>query len=305
VIKTGTLHKEIITQYQILQNESLAHYTNIKIGGKADYLAIVNNQQKFIGLYHICKAENIRFFVLGHGTNVFFADEGFRGLVVVINFKDIRLIDERTVRVEPGASLAEFNRMCIANSLTGFEFSSGIPGTVGGAIYGNAGAYGRNIGECLQRARVLSVDGTVKEVEKDYFKFAYRDSYLKVNNSIVLQAELKFEKGDYNDILNKVREIRKIRNKKLPHWSVSTAGSFFKNIKDEQGNPVAAAVYLDAVDSKHTSVGDAGVHFKHANIFYNKGHASSRDVLALEKILRERVLEKFNIELHREVMYIK
>jgi len=252
VIKKGTLHKEIVTQYQILQNESLAHYTNIKIGGKADYLAIINNQQKFIDLYHICKAENIRFFVLGHGTNVFFADEGFRGLVVVINFKDIRLIDERTVRVESGASLAELNRMCIAHCLTGFEFSSGIPGTIGGAIYGNAGAYGKNIGECLQSARVLTTDGTVIEVENDYFKFAYRHSDLKVNNNIVLQVELKFEKGNYNHILNKVREIRGIRYKKLPHWTVSTAGSFFKNIKDEQGNPTAAAIFLDAVDSKHT-----------------------------------------------------
>ncbi len=303
--KTGHLHKEIISKFQILQNESLVLYTNIKIGGIADYLAVVDDQQKFIELYHICKDENIRFLVLGRGTNVFFADEGFRGIVVINNFNDIRLVDETTVRVESGAPLPELNRICIANSLTGFEFSSGIPGTVGGAIYGNAGAYGKNIGECLQSARVLTADGTVKNVGKDFFQFAYRHSDLKTNNGFVLEADLKFEKGDYNEILQKVREIRSIRYKKLPHWTVLTAGSFFKNLKDEQGNPIAAAIYLDAVDSKHTFVGDAGVHIKHANIFYNKGHASARDVLELEKILRERVVEEFNIELQREVMYIK
>jgi len=305
VTKTKELHKEIISKFNILRNESLALHTNIKIGGIADYLTVVDDQDKFVELYHICQGKNIRFLVLGHGTNVFFADEGFRGIVFVINFKRINLVDETTVRVESGAALSELNRFCIANCLTGFEFSSGIPGTVGGAIYGNAGAYGKNIGECLQGARVLTADGNVIKVTKDFFKFAYRHSDLKENNDIVLEADLKFEKGDYNDILHKVREIRSIRYKKLPHWSISTAGSFFKNLKDEKGNSVAAAVYLDAVDSKHTAVGDAGVHIKHANIFYNKGHASARDVLELEKILRERVLEKFNIRLQREVMYIK
>ncbi|MBN2413309.1 UDP-N-acetylmuramate dehydrogenase [candidate division KSB1 bacterium] len=303
--KTGYLHKEIISKFNILRNESLAFYTNIKIGGNADYLTVIKDQQKFIELYHICKDAHVRFLVLGHGTNVFFADEGFRGLVVINNMNGIRLLDETTIRVESGVPLSGVNRICIAESLTGFEFSSGIPGTVGGAIYGNAGAYGKNIGECLQCARVLTGDGCVKKVGNDFFQFAYRHSDLKENNCIVLEADLKFKKGDYNQILRKVREIRGIRYKKLPHWSISTAGSFFKNLKDEHGNPVPAAFYLDAVDSKQTVVGDAGVHIKHANIFYNRGHASARDVLELEKILRDRVLEKFNIELQREVMFIK
>ncbi len=303
--KTGYLHKEIISKFNILRNESLACYTNIKIGGNADYLTFIEDRQKFIELYHICRDAQIRFLVLGHGTNVFFADEGFRGLVAINNMKAIRLVDDTTIRVESGAPLSGVNRLCIAERLTGFEFSSGIPGTVGGAIYGNAGAYGKNIGECLQCARVLTGDGRVKKVGNEFFQFAYRHSDLKVSNSIVLEADLKFKKGDYRQILQTVREIRSARYKKLPHRSISTAGSFFKNLKDEQGNPVPAAVYLDAVNSKHTVVGDAGVHLKHANIFYNKGSASARDVLELEKILRDRVLEKFHIELQREVMYIK
>ena len=196
-------------------------------------------------------------------------------------------------------------QVCIEDGLTGFEFASGIPGSIGGAVFGNAGAYGSNIGELLTRAKILTLDGEVKFVTRDFFQFAYRHSRLKAAPAFVLQVELQLMRGDAAAIKAKCDEIIKIRTEKLPPADTPTAGSWFKNIKNEQGRATAAAKYLEAVGSKQTRVGDAAVHSKHANIFYNKGKATSSDMLNLQDILAGRVYEKFGIQLQREVMFLK
>ncbi|HPG38648.1 MAG TPA: UDP-N-acetylmuramate dehydrogenase [bacterium] len=301
----NTQLERIIPKNHVLYNEPLNRHSNIKIGGPADSLVTIADKDTFVQVVKYCRVQHIRFLTLGSATNVLFADAGFRGLVLIANFTGIQLVHENTIDVQAGTSLADIKRFCIAHSLTGFEFASGIPGTIGGAIYGNAGAYGKSISDCLRRATVLTPNGQVREVNKEFFNFAYRDSELKRNNCILISAELEFTRGDYAQILSKVREIHAIRANKLPHWSVPTAGSYFKNIKDAQGNATAAAVYLEAVGSKQTSVGDAAVHPKHANIIYNRGNARAADVLELEAILKKRVFEQFGIELQREVMYIE
>ncbi len=297
--------EKIISGYSIFHNEPMCRHTSIQIGGPVDYLAKVSDIDTFVQVFQFCRKSNVHFLALGGATNVFFADAGFKGIVMIINFTGIDKVDEKTCRVQAGTPLADVKRFCIANSLTGFEFASGIPGSMGGAIYGNAGAYGKCISDCLRSATVLTPDGDIVQVSKEFFNFSYRNSELKRNNCILLSAELEFVKGNYDTILNQVRNIHAIRTAKLPHWSVPTAGSYFKNIKDEQGNATAAAVYLEAVGSKQTGVGDAAVHPKHANIIYNRGHATAADVLQLEAILKKRVFEQFGIELQREVMYIE
>jgi len=305
MIRANDTVEKIISGYFRLPDQPMSRYTSIKIGGPADNLASVADSESFIKVHQICREKGVRFLTLGRGTNVLFADAGFRGLVLIANFSGIQLVHENTINVQAGTSLADIKRFCIAHSLTGFEFASGIPGTLGGAIYGNAGAYGKSISDSLRRAIVLTPEGEIRPVDKSFFNFAYRDSELKRNNCILLSAELEFDKGDYKQILDKVREIHAIRAHKLPHWSVPTAGSYFKNIKDAQGNATAAAVYLEAVGSKQVSVGDAAVHPKHANIIYTRGAARAADVLELEAILKKRVFEQFGIELQREVMYIE
>lgn len=291
--------------FAIQENVALSKFTNIRIGGPADYLSVVTDQNIFIELYHFCRAHGLRFLAISDGTNIFFPEEGFRGLVAVIKFNKTATVTGRAIVAEAGASLEQIMQVCIEDSLTGFEFASGIPGSIGGAVFGNAGAYGNNIGELVTRAKILTLDGKVKFVTRHFFQFAYRHSILKTEPAFVLQVELQLARGDAASIKAKCEEIIAIRTKKLPPADTATAGSWFKNIKDEQGNATAAAKFLDAVGSKQTSVGDAAVHQKHANIFYNKGKATSEDMLKLQEILQSRVYDKFGIRLQREVMFLK
>ncbi len=299
------MNTDFSDKFKIQHNVSLADYTSIKIGGNAKYLASISDLNLYIELYLFCKEKNIRFLSLGHGTNVFFPQTGFDGLVVINKMDKICTCSGNSILAQSGASLADVNKTCLENSLTGFEFTSGIPGSVGGAVFGNAGAYGCAIGNRLIRAKILTPEGKISFVDNDFFKFSYRSSYLKVYNAILLEAEFQFQKGDQQIIENKINEILELRRQKLPDHNVPTAGSYFKNLKDQKGNPIAAAKYLDAVNSKQTSVGDIGVHFKHANIFYNKGKGTADQVLELEKILKDKVLKKFGIDLEREVMFLE
>jgi UDP-N-acetylmuramate dehydrogenase len=299
------MNLESLHNYNILKNISLSNYTSIRIGGKADHLLIAHNQNLFIEVFNYCLNHNIRFLPIGNGTNIFFSDNGFRGLVAIIKFDKIRKSSDTIVVAEAGVPLSKLNKICIDNSLTGFEFTAGIPGTVGGAIFGNTGAYEDSVGNYLTKAKILTANGEVKFVDNDYFEFAYRNSKLKNSRDIILEAEFQFKKGNPKEIKRKVKEILDQRRIKLPNSNTLTAGSYFKNIRDESGNLTAAAVYLDAVGSKRTSVGDAGIYQKHANIFINKGHATAKDILELENILKERVLKKFGIKLEREVIYIE
>lgn len=293
------------SKFNIFTGVPLSEYTRIKIGGPVDYLAVVSSEAELIELFRFCYEHGIRLITLGHGSNVFFHDNGFRGLAVITKFDRIQCLSEDTVLAEAGASLAALNELCITKQLKGFEFTSGIPGTIGGAVYGNAGAYGKAVGDCLRRAKILNAAGKVKCVGAGFFNFSYRYSELKANHAVVLAAEFEFQKGDASEIKENVYRILSLRRQKLPPDSVSTAGSYFKNIKDELGNPTAAAKYLDAVGSRETGIGGAAVYRGHANIFYNKGWATAKDVLMLEDILKKRVFDKFGVKLEREVIYIE
>jgi len=287
-------------QYDVM----LADFTTIRIGGPADYLVEVKDQNIFVQLYRFCRENKIPFLAIGDGTNIFFPESGYRGLVAVMRFDKISTISGNSVVAEAGATLEQLNEVCIENRLTGFEFTSGIPGTVGGAIYGNAGAYGNMVGNLLVRAKILTLDGKIEYVEPDYFQFAYRTSRLKQEPAFILQAEFQLAKGDRDKIRATCQEIIDIRTEKLPPQDTPTAGSWFKNIETPGKRRTAAAMYLDKIGSKQIAVRDAAVHPKHANIFYNKGRATAQDMLELEAILKKRVFDELGIELHREVMYI-
>jgi UDP-N-acetylmuramate dehydrogenase len=296
---------EFPAKFDIATDVSLAELTSVGVGGPARYLAEVASRDFLIDLYRDCKRYGIRFLLLGHGTNIFFADSGFDGLVAVLRYGRLEKRSDTVLYADSGVRLEDLTRMCLANGLTGCEFSSGIPGSIGGAIYGNAGAYGRSIADCLVGAEVLEENGVVKEVDNGYFRFQYRDSVLKRNSAIVLSALFEFERGDPGAIREQMQEILSKRREKLPSSTVATAGSYFKNLKDEQGRPIAAARYLDAVGSKETRINDAAVYHKHANIFVNRGRATAADLLELERVLRTRVFEKFGVLLEREVIYVE
>lgn len=298
-------HIDFAPQFDIRKQAPLKDYTHIRIGGPAQYLAEIGDQNIFVELYRFCREIGLPFLAIGDGTNIFFPESGRRGLVAVIRFDKVTTVVKNAVVAEAGARLAQITELCIDNGLSGFEFASGIPGTLGGAIFGNAGAYGSNIGELVTRARILTPEGRVELVDRDFFQFGYRDSVLKRHPAMVLQAELQLCKGDKEKIAQKTQEILAIRREKLPPDEVATAGSWFKNIDSGEPKRTAAAIYLEAVGSKETQVGDAAVYAKHANIFINKGNARAQDMLDLQKILADRVWERFHIRLEREVMYLE
>ena len=296
--------KEFPPNFEIKYDIPLSDYTHIHIGGPADYLTTVNDQNIFVQLYHFCMENHLPFLPLGDGTNVFFSQDGYRGLVALVRFDAMSLAAGNILVAEAGAPVSAMTGFCIENRLTGFEFLSGIPGTIGGALFGNAGAYGDNVGNRLIRAKILTGNGEIRFVNASYFQFRYRHSILKQEPGHVLQAEFQLKKGNRTQIRETCESITAKRAAKLPPPETWTAGSWFKNIKDEHGNATAAAKFLENVGSKQTSVNDAAVHPKHANIFYNKGHATADDMLKLEKILKDRVEQQFGIELEREVMYL-
>lgn len=286
-------------------NADLKQLTNIRVGGQADFFISVQSKEDFIRLFRICRKENIRLIPLGQGTNVFFSDKKIEGVVAVLAFAGTGMVDETTVRASAGAGLSDLLEFSFQKNLSGLELFSGIPGTVGGAVFGNAGAYGSDIGSRLKQAEIITESGEIQTVENSYFEFSYRDSVLKRNRAVLLEADFQLGRGNQDAVRIKSREILSVRKRKLPGPEIRTAGSYFKNICLDSGRREAAAIYLDAVGSKTCSVGDAVVFSGHANIICNRKNCRAEDLLQLEKVLVERVKNRFGITLEREVIYIE
>lgn len=283
---------------------NLKQLSNIGVGGTADYIIRISRKSDLVRLSSICRKHSIRMTVVGHGTNLFFSDGRVQGVIAVVDFSGISLYDSRTLQVQAGTSLGDLLKFSFQHSLSGLEWFSGIPGTVGGAIFGNAGAYGTEIGSLLNSAEVITGSGELARVGKDFFEFGYRDSSLKRNEAILLEAELQLTPGEVDKIRGVSEKIIDTRKRKLPSPGTLTVGSYFKNLQSESGERKAAAAYLDAVGAKECRQGGIGIYARHANIFCNQDSGNAEDILGLEKLLREKVRKRFGITLQREVVYI-
>jgi UDP-N-acetylmuramate dehydrogenase len=280
---------------------ALAPYTTFGIGGKADFFYPAAKPDELIDAVLTAQKLKVRFFFLGGGSNILVSDSGFKGLVILNQCRNI-MVDQNTVTCQSGAILRDVIEQACRYSLSGLEFAVGIPGTVGGAIWGNAGAFGKSVGEVLSKAVILTEMGEIKEVEKDYFRFAYRESRLKTTGEVLLSATFALEKGDKKEIAEKIKENLKEREEKLPLREKS-AGCFFKNVV--QGDRrISAGLLLDQIGAKGMQVGDAKVSARHANILINAKSAKAQDVRKLACELKKKVKEKFGIKLEKEVVYI-
>ena len=281
---------------------ALARYTTFGIGGKADLFYPAAKPDELIDAIITAQKLKVRFFVLGGGSNILVSDSGFRGLVILNQCRNI-IADQNTVTCQSGAILSDVIKQACNYSLSGLEFAAGIPGTVGGAIWGNAGAFGKSVGEVLSQAVILTEKGEIKEVEKDYLRFAYRESRLKTTREVLLSATFGLEKGDKKEIEEKIKENLREREEKLPLHEKS-AGCFFKNVM--QGNKkISAGLLLDQIGAKGMQIGDAKVSTKHANMLINAKDAKAQEVKKLAQKLKKMVKEKFGINLQEEVVYIK
>jgi len=299
----------------LLTREPMRHHTTIRIGGPADFYFAARTPDQMVVALRTAHEIGMPVFLLGGGSNLLVSDEGFHGLVLR-NAADEITFDGSAAHVECGADFLDLIYRCRDHGLAGLEFAAGIPGSVGGAIYGNAGCYGQDIGSVTIECTTCNLDGAnVVTRPASWFEFEYRDSRVKREPKVLLSCMLQFMPGDRVDIQKTIDEKLEIRRVKHPQWRIEpTAGSYFMNLppdwqrKGGKLSPgtrrVAAGQLLDEVGCRGLRVGDAMVFAKHANIIVNAGHATARDVLELAEIMKSRVREKFGVELKEEVMFV-
>jgi UDP-N-acetylmuramate dehydrogenase len=281
---------------------SLKRYTSFKIGGKAKYFITVRKIEKLIEAVKIARELKIRFVLIGGGSNILFDSRGFDGLVIRNKCEGIRIRKGGFVEALSGTSLKKLIKKCSAHSLEGLENLYGIPGTVGGAIFGNAGAYGSSISDFLEEVEILDLNGERKVLKKEEIQFGYRDSQFKRNGSIILKARFRLRKGKRKEIIEKIQEVWRKRREKIPPFPC--AGSFFKNILKEDGKKIPAGELIEKAGLKGFRIGDACVWREHANFIINLGRADSSQILSLAEKIKSEVKEKFGFELEEEVIFI-
>ncbi len=283
---------------------SLQEYANFKVGGLADYFFTASSLPDLVRAVHIARDYEMPYYIIGGGYNLLFDDDGFRGLIIKNSVEGIEIKEETKVDVISGTPLRDLVQFCVDKSLEGLEFLAGIPGTVGGAVFGNAGAFDQDIGSFLAKAIILDKEGEQVHVDRHYFTFDYRQSRLRIDRNILLKATFSLQKGIRDDIKERIAENLEKREKKHPPKGVACAGSFFKNPVLPDGKRVPAAYFLDKVGAKTLGIGGAAVYSGHANFIINKKGATSSDIMCLVLELKDRVKQKFGIELEEEVIYL-
>jgi len=278
-------------------NESLKRHTSIKIGGRAKFFIRAYTQEGLLNLMRLLKEKRMPYFIIGAGTNVLFPDRGYRGVIIQLRGVFQRIENHNGLFIAgAGVKLKDLLKRAMEKDYGGAEFLTGIPGTVGGAIKGNAGAFGNSISEITKGVVLLDKNLKIKYKDKTELKFGYRKSEIG-EGEIILYGELKFSKKEKKRIARKMAEFLKRRRERQP-WGYS-AGSFFKNPL-----PFTAGSLIDECGLKGKRIGDAMVSKKHANFIINLGRAKSADVLRLVRLIQKRVKEKRGIELEPEVRIV-
>lgn len=283
-------------QVEILAAEPMKNHTTFRIGGPADALALPKTPEEVAEVVRFCHEHAQPYYVLGNGSNLLVSDEGYRGLVLQLyrNFNDIQVNGE-TITVQAGAMLAAVARTAYQTGLTGLEFASGIPGTIGGAVVMNAGAYGGEMKNVLKEVTVLTKEGEVLVIPAKALELGYRTSVIPKNGWIVLGAVLQLEKGDQEQILARMEELKEQRITKQP-LDLPSAGSTFKRPEGY----FAGKLIMDA-GLRGFTVGGAQVSEKHCGFVVNRGNATAADVWELICEVKRRVKEMTGVELEPEV----
>jgi UDP-N-acetylmuramate dehydrogenase len=289
----------------VRRNVPLLEHSTFRIGGPADFFFDADSLGDLKAAVKTARLASLPYYVIGGGSNLLFDDDGFRGLIIKNRVKGVRIDVERAeIEAFSGSGLADMVISAVNNSLEGIEFMAGIPGTLGGAVCGNAGAFGKSAGDFLERALLLSPEGEEVEVLKNSLDFGYRRSKLKSSRDILVKATFRLSHGDREKIKADMQAILDKRKGKHPPWTTACAGSYFKNPIMSDGTKVAAGRLLDEINAKSLVAGRAAVYSGHANFIINLDNATSRDVLRLAEELKGRVKAKFGVDLEEEVIYL-
>jgi len=298
------------------ENISLAKFTSFNIGGRAKYFFEGNNKREIIKAVSLAKQEDLPFFILGGGSNLLVDDKGYQGLVIKIQNSGLKIQKENSnfkVAAGAGTSLSLLVSNAAENGLSGLEWTVGIPGTLGGAIYGNAGAFGKSMKDVVKEVEVFDAkDLQVKIYSLEDCRFDYRESIFKKDkNLIILSAVLELKKGEKKEIENKMKRYLSERKKKQP-MGFACAGSVFKNPSFAQTSrrfmtdrELSAGELIERCGLKGRSIGGAKISEKHANFIINLGKAKFSDVRRLIDLIKKRVRSKFGIELEEELQYLE
>jgi len=290
---------------EIKGNIPIASLSSLNVGGKALFFTEVFNLEQLKTAFLFARERALRIFFLGDGTNILFSDRFFPFFLIKNSIKGIKKLSERKVEVFAATSLGEFLDFLEKEELKGYEELSGIPGSVGGAVYGNAGAFGREIKDYIEKVISITKEGESIEREKSKLRFAYRWSLYKEKNEFIYKIIFKLPKGEKSEISKKRKEIIEYRKKRLPENppKVKSAGSFFKNILLPDGKKIAVGAILEKIGAKNIRVGDAAVSQKHANFLINTGKANASDFIKLSSLLKQKVKEE-GYEIEEEVIIV-
>lgn len=292
------LFENFLKPEQIFIDESMKKHTSFKIGGNADILLLPYNIDEIKTCIRTCINNNIDYYIMGNGSNLLVSDKGYRGVIIKL-FKNFNVIEVKGnfIRAEAGATLSSITKRACENSLEGIEFASGIPGTVGGGVCMNAGAYDGELKDIVETVTILK-DDEIKILNNSECEFEYRNSKLLKENLIVLEVLIKLKKGNKDEISLKMKDINKRRNEKQP-IEYPSAGSMFKRPL----NNFAGKLIMEA-GLRGKTIGGACVSEKHCGFIINKGGATCKDVLDLADEVSKTVDDKFNVKLEKEVRVI-
>ncbi|MCX6785068.1 MAG: UDP-N-acetylmuramate dehydrogenase [Candidatus Komeilibacteria bacterium] len=312
--------KEILPNLK--EGEPLAPHTNFKIGGPAKYFAEISDLDILSKTLQWLSQNHWPYFVLGGGTNILVNDQGFDGLVIKLVNNQIKILEHNQVLVEAGAKPADLITTTLAAGLTGLEFAAGIPGSVGGGIYGNAGTFGVAFDSVVEKVIALTPSGEIKEVSKADCGFQYRHSQFKINHWLIFSAQLQLAKGDVEESKKIIKERIDKRLISQP-YNVPSAGCAFKNIVIDQNimealakhhkeipeqfiknGKIPTAWLIEQLDLKGKAMGSAQISDKHANYIINTGQAKAADVVMLMSFIKQQVRDKLSIQLEEEVQLV-
>lgn len=294
----GLKFKKVVGESNVLFNEEMRKHTYFKVGGPADILVIPQSVDEVKAVVCLCKENNTPYFIIGNGSNLLVKDGGVRGVVIKLSsLKNIRVEDE-TIIAESGVQLSDVSKAALASSLTGIEFACGIPGSVGGAVFMNAGAYDGEMSNVVSKVVVLDNNCEVIELDKDELELGYRTSIIMQKGYVVLSVELKLKKGTQEEIDNKILDLTKKREEKQP-LEYPSAGSTFKR-------PAGYFTGKLIQDSglKGYSIGGAAVSEKHAGFIINRSNATAKDILNLIQHVQKTIKENYGVDLQPEVRII-
>ncbi|WP_394916712.1 UDP-N-acetylmuramate dehydrogenase [uncultured Robinsoniella sp.] len=287
---------EIVGSDNVHVDEEMKKHTTFRIGGPADFYVLPHSKDEIGRVVQVCKNAEEPFYVLGNGSNLLVGDKGYRGVIIQIfkNYSDI-IIEGTQITAKSGALLSKVAKKALDAGLTGFEFASGIPGTIGGAVVMNAGAYGGEMKDVILSATVMTREGGIQKLSNQELQLGYRTSLVARENDIVLEVRLGLKKGNSDEIRDLMEELKNKRVTKQP-LEYPSAGSTFKRPEGY----FAGKLIMDA-GMRGFSVGDAQVSEKHCGFVINKGDASARDIVALMEEVTGRVKEQFGVTLEPEV----